>query len=65
MRLSALGLMLTFALGLLVAPRAAEAQPSAKVARIVCLSVTIGPGSAQAEAFRHKPRHNPLYKFGE
>ena len=52
MRLSALGLMLTFALGLLVAPRAAEAQPSAKVARIVCLSVTIGPGSAQAEAFR-------------
>ena len=46
MRLSALGLMLTFALGLLVAPRAAEAQPSAKVARIVCLSVTIGPGSA-------------------
>ncbi|MCA1838252.1 MAG: hypothetical protein LC674_05695, partial [Actinobacteria bacterium] len=33
-------------------PISAEAQPSAKVARIVCFSVTIGPGSAQAEAFR-------------
>jgi ABC-type uncharacterized transport system substrate-binding protein len=39
-------------LSLLVAPLAAEAQPPAKVARIGCLSVTLGPGSAQVEAFR-------------
>jgi putative ABC transport system substrate-binding protein len=42
----------TLTLSLFAAPLAAEAQPPAKVARIVCLSVTLGPESAQAEAFR-------------
>src|SRR5712691_315796 len=49
---SAVGCVVTLTLSLLAAPLAADAQPPAKVARIVCLSVTIGPGSAQAEAFR-------------
>jgi putative ABC transport system substrate-binding protein len=49
---SAVGCIVTLTLSLLAAPLAADAQPSAKVARIVCLSVTIGPGSAIAEAFR-------------
>jgi putative ABC transport system substrate-binding protein len=42
----------TLTLSLLAAPLAADVQPSAKVARIGCLSMTIGPGSAQAEVFR-------------
>jgi len=45
-------LVITLVLGTLTIPLAADAQQPAKVARIVCLSVTIGPGSAQAEAFR-------------
>src|SRR5262245_29596489 len=49
---SAVGCLVTLTLSLLAVPLAADAQPSAKVARIVCLSVTIGPGSALAEAFR-------------
>ena len=49
---SAVGCIVTLTLSLLAAPLAADAQPPAKVARIVCLSVTIGPESAQAEAFR-------------
>src|SRR5919109_1459178 len=47
-----IALLVTFGLGLLVTPLATHAQPPAKVARIVCLSVTLGPESAQAEAFR-------------
>src|SRR5215831_10796183 len=49
---SAVGCIVTLTLSLLAAPLAADAQPSAKVARIVCLSMTLGPGSAQAEVFR-------------
>jgi len=52
---SAVGIV-TLILSLLAAPLAADAQPSAKVARIVCLSVTIGSGSALAEAFRQSLR---------
>jgi putative tryptophan/tyrosine transport system substrate-binding protein len=48
----AVGCLVTLTLSLFAAPLAAEAQPPAKVARIVCLSVTLGPESAQAEAFR-------------
>src|SRR5262249_49927840 len=48
----AVGCIVTFTLSLLAAPLGADAQPSAKVARIVCLSMTLGPGSAQAEVFR-------------
>src|SRR5262252_11241836 len=44
---SAVGIV-TLTLSLL----AADAQPAAKVARIVCLSVTLGPASPQAEVFR-------------
>src|SRR6266446_6229993 len=53
---SAVGCIVTFTLSFLAAPLEADAQPSAKVARIVCLSVTIGPGSAMAEAFRQALR---------
>jgi putative tryptophan/tyrosine transport system substrate-binding protein len=49
---STVGYIMMLTLSLLVAPLAAEAQPPAKVARIVCLSVALGPESAQAEAFR-------------
>jgi putative ABC transport system substrate-binding protein len=45
-------LLLTLALGLLGAPLAAEAPPSAKVARIGYLSVGGGAGSPLTEAFR-------------
>src|SRR5215471_5538073 len=48
---SAVGIV-TLTLSLLAAPLAADAQPAAKVARIVCLSVTLGPASPQAEVFR-------------
>ena len=47
-----IALLVTLAFGLFVAPFVADAQPPAKVARIGCLSVTLGPGSAQVEAFR-------------
>jgi len=46
-----IGLLITFALGLLVAPLAAEAQPPAKVTRIGFLSVHAGP-SPRLEGFR-------------
>jgi len=52
---SAVGIV-TLILSLLAAPLAADAQPSAKVARIVCLSVTLGSGSALAEDFRQSLR---------
>ena len=54
MRLSALGLMLTFALGLLVAPLTAEAQQPTKVHRIGRLSPGLPPSqpSPSMEAFR-------------
>jgi ABC-type uncharacterized transport system substrate-binding protein len=48
---STLGLLITLALGLLVAPPAVTAQP-AKVARIGYLSLAGGAGSPLAEAFR-------------
>ncbi len=51
-----IGLLITLALGLLAAPLVAEAQPSGKVARIGCLSMTVGPGSPFAEAFRQGQR---------
>src|SRR5438105_12537025 len=52
MRLRALGLMLAFALGLLVAPLAAEAQPSPKVPRIGVLSwTTLTTGARNRDAF--------------
>ena len=61
---SAVGCIVTLTLSLLAAPLAADAQPPAKVARIVCLSVTIGPESAQAEAFRQGLRELSLQMLG-
>jgi putative ABC transport system substrate-binding protein len=52
MRLSAIGLMLTLALSLLVAPLATDAQRPAKVARIGYLSVGGGADSPFAEGLR-------------
>jgi len=49
---SAVGCIVTLTLSLLAAPLAADAQPSAKVARIGYLSVAGGAGSPSAEAFR-------------
>jgi len=49
---STLGGFITLTLSLLVAPLVADAQPSAKVARIGYLSVAGGAGSPLAEAFR-------------
>ena len=50
MRLSAVGLIVTLTLAILMAPRAAEAQPSVKVARIGYLSLV--KAVALEEAFR-------------
>jgi putative tryptophan/tyrosine transport system substrate-binding protein len=50
--MKALALLMSLVLSLLVAPLAAVAPPSAKVARIGCLSVTLSPGHPQVEAFR-------------
>jgi putative ABC transport system substrate-binding protein len=47
-----LALLITLALVFLVAPLAANAQPSAKVARIGYLAMTAGAGSPWVEAFR-------------
>ena len=49
---SAVGCTVTLTLSLLAAPLAADAQPSAKVARIGYLSPAGGAGSPLAEAFR-------------
>jgi putative tryptophan/tyrosine transport system substrate-binding protein len=49
---STLGGFITLTLSLLVAPLVADAQPSAKVARIGYLSVAGGTGSPLVEAFR-------------
>jgi len=49
---SAAGCIVTLTLGLLAAPLTADAQPSAKVARIGYFSVAGTPGSLFAEAFR-------------
>jgi ABC-type uncharacterized transport system substrate-binding protein len=49
---SAVGCLVTLTLSLLAAPRAADAQPSAKGARIGYLAMTAGAGSPVAEAFR-------------
>src|SRR5919109_3426435 len=49
---STLGGFITLILGMLVAPLVAEAQPSAKAARIGYLSLVGGAGSPLAEAFR-------------
>jgi putative tryptophan/tyrosine transport system substrate-binding protein len=49
---STLGGFITLTLSLLVAPLVADAQPSAKVARIGYLSVAGGAGSPLVEAFR-------------
>jgi hypothetical protein len=46
-----IGLLVTFALGLLLAPLAAEAQPVAKIPRIGVLSAGFSPGSADPAAF--------------
>jgi putative ABC transport system substrate-binding protein len=48
----AVGCLVTLTLSLLAAPLAANAQPSAKVARIGYLAMTGGAGSPLAEAFR-------------
>jgi putative tryptophan/tyrosine transport system substrate-binding protein len=47
-----IGLLVTLALGFLVAPLASQAQPPAKVARIGYLSAVGGAGSPLVEAFR-------------
>src|SRR6478736_1983817 len=53
MRLSALGFMLTFALGLLVAPLTAEAQQAGKVYRIGCIpGGPLAPRAHQWDTFR-------------
>src|SRR2546425_4098826 len=52
MRLNTIGLIVTLTLGLLLAPLTANAQPSAKVARIGYLAITGGAGSPLAQAFR-------------
>ncbi len=49
---SAVGCIVTLTLSFLAAPLAADAQPSAKVARIGYLATTGGAGSPMAEAFR-------------
>jgi putative ABC transport system substrate-binding protein len=49
---STLGGVITLIWGMLMAPLVADAQPSAKVARIGYLSVAGGAGSPLAEAFR-------------
>jgi putative ABC transport system substrate-binding protein len=49
MRLSAIGLMLTLALGFLVAPLAANAQQPGKVYRIGLLGVGLSPSEAQLQ----------------
>ncbi len=49
---SAVGCIMTLTLSFLAAPLAADAQPSAKVARIGFLAMTAGAGSPMAEAFR-------------
>jgi hypothetical protein len=48
----AVGCIVTLTLSLLAAPLAADAQPSAKVARIGYLAMTGGAGSPRVEAFR-------------
>ena len=48
----AVGRLVMLTLSLLAAPLAADAQPSAKVARIGYLAMTAGAGSPLAEAFR-------------
>ena len=58
MRLSALGLMFTLALGCLgVAPRAPEAQPAGKVWRVGFLEYTAIPVRSLPEAFRTELRN--------
>ncbi len=52
MRLNTIGLIVTLTLGLLLAPLTANAQPSAKVARIGYLAIVGDAGSPLAEAFR-------------
>src|SRR6266571_1634878 len=52
MRCSAVGCIVTLTLSFLAAPRAADAQQPAKVARIGYLATTGGAGSPMAEAFR-------------
>ena len=52
MRCSAVGCIVTLTLSFLAAPRAADAQQPAKVARIGYLATTGGAGSPLAEAFR-------------
>src|SRR5215475_1950943 len=49
---SAVGCIVTLTLSFLTAPLTADAQPSAKVARIGFLAMTAGAESPLAEAFR-------------
>src|SRR6266700_1036978 len=54
---SAVGCIVTLTLSFLAAPLAADAQPSAKVARIGYLS--LAKAVPLEEAFRHRPRRQP------
>jgi hypothetical protein len=47
-----IGLLVALTLAILVAPLVADAQPSAKIARIGYLAMTGGAASPLAEAFR-------------
>jgi len=53
MRLSAVGLIVTLALAILVAPLAAQAQPPGKGVRVGVLFPT-GPGSPGPQAFQQR-----------